>query len=124
MLQPALDAAELMADDGIEATVLDLRWLAPLDEATLTAAAKACAWRVVVVHEANLTAGFGAEIVARLHGAHGEEISSDGARLAVQRVAAPNIRIPAAPHLRDALIPGVDEIVAAVRRVACVEAKA
>jgi pyruvate dehydrogenase E1 component beta subunit len=59
-------AAEQLAAQGVEATILDLRTLVPLDEETLVKAVEATG-RCVVVHEAPLSAGFGAEIVATLH---------------------------------------------------------
>jgi len=58
-----LDAARRLAQQGIEAEVLDLRSLKPLDEAAVLAAARATG-RVVVVHEANRMCGVGAEVAA------------------------------------------------------------
>jgi 2-oxoisovalerate dehydrogenase E1 component len=103
-------AAERLAEQGLEATVLDLRWLSPLDEEALAAAVKAGGGRALVVHEANLTGGFGAEIAARIY-----ENPSPGVRPSVRRLATPNVRIPAAPVLRAALIPDMEAIVAASR---------
>ncbi|ESS06369.1 MAG: pyruvate/2-oxoglutarate dehydrogenase complex, dehydrogenase (E1) component, beta subunit [uncultured archaeon A07HB70] len=65
MTQPALDAAEALADDGVDTEVVDLRTLAPLDRETLVASFEKTG-RAVVVHEAPRTAGVGAEVVAAL----------------------------------------------------------
>ena len=58
-------AAELLAERGISAEVIDLRSLVPLDVETIVASVNKTG-RAVVVHEAPLTAGFGAEIAALL----------------------------------------------------------
>src|SRR5262249_52292879 len=87
-----LEAAAALAGDGIEAAVLDLRWLAPPDEAAIDAAVSACGGRVLVVHEATRPGGFGAEVAAG--------IAERGfARLTgpVGRLATPDSRIPASP---------------------------
>jgi 2-oxoisovalerate dehydrogenase E1 component beta subunit len=65
MVPRCLDAAEAAADDGVEVGVLDLRSLVPLDLDALAEAARSTG-RVVVVHEAPMTVGFGAEVVARV----------------------------------------------------------
>jgi 2-oxoisovalerate dehydrogenase E1 component len=111
MLQPALDAADALKQEGVEVSVLDLRWLSPLDEEQLVATVKAASRRAVVAHEANLTGGFGAEIVARLY----ETLGSTP--LQVVRVATPNVRIPASPVLMRALVPGAKQIATAVRGI-------
>jgi pyruvate/2-oxoglutarate/acetoin dehydrogenase E1 component len=65
-----------------------------------------------VVHEANLTGGFGAEIAARIGERFFEELDSP-----VRRLATPNVRIPSAPALQEALVPQVHDIVEAARRL-------
>lgn len=65
MVQRALAAAERLAQEGIEAEVIDPRTLRPLDEETLVASVRKTG-RVLIVHEAVLTGGFGGEIAARL----------------------------------------------------------
>src|SRR3984893_15684411 len=67
MLQVALDAATQLAEEGVDVGVLDLRWLCPLDNDGLRSAVKSASGKVIVLHEANRTGGFGAEVVARLH---------------------------------------------------------
>lgn len=117
MVNPCLDAAQSLHRDGIDVSVLDLRWLAPLDEEALMSAAQAAGWRVVIVHEAVRTGGFGAEIVTRL-----VESAGDVSELKVRRLTTPDVRIPAAPLLQRALLPDVSRIINAVREV--VEEKA
>ncbi len=63
MLYEALDAAERAAAEGVECTVVDLRTLWPVDIETLVASVSATG-RLVVVHEAPRTCGFGAELVS------------------------------------------------------------
>lgn len=66
MVAVALEAAELLAEDGISAEVLDLRTLAPFDVKTIIDSVKKTG-RAIVVHEAPRTAGVGAEIVATIN---------------------------------------------------------
>ena len=61
----ALEAANILAREGIEAEVIDLRTLKPLDFGTIAQSVKKTN-RAVVVHEACLSGGFGAEISARI----------------------------------------------------------
>ncbi len=104
-----LEASRQLGQDGIEAAVLDLRWLSPFDDAALSAAVMGCHGRAVIAHDANLTGGFSAEIAARLHEQHGP-----GA-IQICRVASPDIRVPAAPLLQRALLPDAAAIVRAAK---------
>ena len=65
MVTETLAAAEILAAEGCEATVIDVATLKPLDTATLLSAVQNTG-RAVIVHEAAATAGFGAEIAARI----------------------------------------------------------
>ncbi|MGH9572255.1 MAG: alpha-ketoacid dehydrogenase subunit alpha/beta [Candidatus Acidiferrales bacterium] len=112
MLGPSLEAADSLKQDNIDVAVLDLRWLSPLDEEALFKAVENAGYRAVVAHEANITCGFGAEVVARLHEAFA------GVPLQIARVGAPNVRIPASPVLMRALIPNASQIANTVHRVA------
>jgi pyruvate dehydrogenase E1 component subunit beta len=102
-------AAERLAADGVSAAVLDLRTLVPLDVETLCAEVVRTG-RCVIVHEAPLSAGFGAEVSATLM----EEVFYD-LDAPVARVAAFDVPFPAA-SLEDHYLPSVDRVVAAVRR--------
>lgn len=98
----AKEAAEQLANEGISAAVLDLRWLSPLDTSAIDALVSSCGGRVMIVHEANVTGGFGAEIAAgiceRLPGSQ------------VRRVGTPDSRIPASPVLSAAILPNPQTI--------------
>ena len=112
MMRTALEAAGILCQSGIETAVLDLRWLCPLDVDALKEAVVSSSGRVVIAHEANLTGGFGAEIVARIH-----ELCDETLALRVVRVGTPDVRMPAAPVLQRELLPSAGRIVDAVRRV-------
>lgn len=101
-----LEAAEQLQVDGIEASVLDLRWLSPLDDAAIDSVVKESDGYVLVVHEANVTGGVGAEIAARISARNWSVLKAP-----VHRIGAKDVRIPASPQLRQAVLPSVDEIV-------------
>jgi len=100
-----LEAAEVLAREGVEAEVLDLRTLAPLDREAVLATVQRTG-RVVVVDEDYVRAGLTGEVAALLLEA--------GSRPAYARVAVEET-IPFAPHLEQAALPNVARIVAAVR---------
>jgi pyruvate dehydrogenase E1 component beta subunit len=106
-----LRAADQLAQEGISASVLDLRTLVPLDVETLVGEV-ARTGRCVVVHEAPLTGGFGAEVVATLV----EEAFYD-LDAPVARVAAYDSPYPAA-SLEHWYLPSLDRVVAAARKTA------
>ncbi len=105
-----LAAADTLAAEGISAEVVDVATLAPLDAATILASV-ARTGRCVVVHEAPLTAGFGAEIAARLAG---EGLFSLVAP--VERVTGWDTVMPL-PRLEGRYRPGEARILAAARKV-------
>jgi pyruvate dehydrogenase E1 component beta subunit len=103
-------AADLAAERGISCTVIDLRTLVPLDETTLVEAF-ARTGRGAVVHEAPLTAGFGAEIVATV-----QEHAFWALEAPIGRVAAPDVPYPIGP-IEEAYIPGPERVLAEITRV-------
>jgi pyruvate dehydrogenase E1 component beta subunit len=109
-LWTCLTAAEQLAAQGVDAEVIDLRTLRPLDTPTLLASV-ARTGRAVVVEEGWRSGGIGAEITARL-----VEHAFWDLDAPVERVASAEVPIPYAKHLEDAALPGVDDVVAAVRR--------
>lgn len=111
MLDPVLECAERLDADGIQASVLDLRWLSPLDHEAIAEVVSRC-HRVVIAHEANVTGGFGAEVAARIADHLLFELDAP-----VKRVGSPDVRYPSAPSLQDALLPGVDDLLAAAAEV-------
>ena len=112
MLHEALSAADDLALDGIHASVLDLRWLRPLDDAAIADVVRAAGGRVVVAHEANLTAGFGAEIAAGITERHFDILAAP-----VSRVGLNDLRMPSAPVLQAAVLPRAADIVDAARKL-------
>jgi pyruvate/2-oxoglutarate/acetoin dehydrogenase E1 component len=106
MLFQALDAAEKLAGEDVSAEVIDARWLNPFDWPTLFESVKKTG-RLLIVHEAVVTGGFGAEVAARVSSQLHGELEAPVARLGV-----PDCRIPAAPHLQRVLVPGANAIVA------------
>lgn len=106
----ALAAAERLAQESIEAEVIDLRTLVPLDERTVLESV-ARTRHAVVIHEAVRRNGFGAELAALI-----TENLFDDLGAPVQRVAGPDTPIPYAKVLEDAFVPGEDDIVAAAKR--------
>jgi 2-oxoisovalerate dehydrogenase E1 component len=111
MALAAEEAASALAERGIEATVVDLRWLSPLDDEAIAAAVSRTN-RVLVAHEANVTGGFGAEIAARIGERHFGELDAP-----VRRVGAPDVRIPPAPVLQEALLPSAASIERAAKQL-------
>lgn len=106
----ALAAADALAGEGVEAAVVDVATLKPLDEDTLLASV-ARTGRCVIVHEAPLTAGFGAEIAARL-----VDRGLTSLLAPVRRVAGYDTVMPL-PRLEHCYMPGGPEILAACRDV-------
>ncbi|RZS81613.1 alpha-ketoacid dehydrogenase subunit beta [Pigmentiphaga kullae] len=111
MLFQALEAAARLAREGIEAEVINARWIAPFDWPALLASVGRTG-RLLVVHEANVTGGFGAEIAARVQ----DELYGR-LRAPVRRLGVADCRIPAAPHLQAALIPDAGRISQAAREL-------
>jgi pyruvate dehydrogenase E1 component beta subunit len=111
LVHDALRAADELAADGIEATVIDPRTLVPLDLETIVESVRRTN-RLVVAHEAVEHGGFGGEIAAQV-----QEAAFDHLDAPVVRVGAPFAPVPLSPPLEDAFLPGADDIVTAVRGV-------
>jgi pyruvate/2-oxoglutarate/acetoin dehydrogenase E1 component len=109
----ALDAAEQMqAEDGVSVEVIDLRSLAPLDEAAIYRTVKKTN-RLLIVHEDTRTGGIAGEITARV-----SETCFEWLDAPVLRVTAADIPLPYAPALEDYVLPQTTDIVRALRRLA------
>ncbi|MBA3034207.1 MAG: alpha-ketoacid dehydrogenase subunit beta [Gammaproteobacteria bacterium] len=108
-LPKTLAAAEILAADGVEAEVIDLRVLRPLDTATIAAAVAKC-HRVVVVDEGWRSGSLAAEVMARIFENAFWELDAP-----VVRVCSEEVPIPYAKHLEDAALPQPEKIVAAVK---------
>lgn len=109
MVHRCRKAAELAAEDGVDVEVLDLRWLKPIDAQGLAAAVRRTR-RAVVVHEAPLTAGLGAEVSALITERAFSELAAP-----VERVAGFDVPYPAGP-LEQQYLPTVDRILLALQR--------
>jgi pyruvate/2-oxoglutarate/acetoin dehydrogenase E1 component len=110
-LGKTLQAAEQLAKDGIDAEVVDLRSLRPLDEATFLASV-AKTHRAVVVDEGWKSVGLSAEISARIVEGVFYELDAP-----VARVCSREVPVPYARHMEEATIPQVPRIVAAAKKV-------
>jgi pyruvate dehydrogenase E1 component beta subunit len=109
MVHRCLKVAELAAEDGVDLEVLDLRWLKPIDTAGLAASVSRTR-RAVVVHEAPLTAGLGAEVAALVTENCFRELAAP-----VQRVTGFDVPYPAGP-LEPQYLPTIDRVLFAVQR--------
>jgi len=106
-VQIALQAADDAQAQGVSVEVIDLRTLVPLDVATL-ASSVAKTGRAVVVQEAPLTAGFGAEVVATI-----QEESFFSLQAPIRRVASPDVPYPV-QMLEEHYIPNAERVLQAV----------
>jgi 2-oxoisovalerate dehydrogenase E1 component beta subunit len=112
MAHTALEAAEQLAKEGIEAEVIDLRTLLPLDKEAIFASVKKTN-KLLVVHEDTKTGGLAGEIAALVFEGAFEDL--DGP---VSRVAALDTPVPYAPTLEERFLPNVEKVVAAARELA------
>ncbi len=111
-LSKALQAAEQLAKEGLEAEVVDLRMLRPLDMGTVLASV-ARTHRAIVVDEAWRTGSFSAEVAARI-----QEEGFDLLDGPVLRVCSQEVPMPYAIHLERAALPQVEDILAAAQQLA------
>ena len=109
MMQVSLRAAAQLEEQGISCEVVDLRTLRPLDMHSVYESVRKT-HRLVVAEEDWLTGGLGAEIAALV-----SEVCFDDLDAPVRRVAMPDIPLPYAKNLELALVPGEEEVIAAVR---------
>jgi pyruvate/2-oxoglutarate/acetoin dehydrogenase E1 component len=112
----ALEAAEQLAEDGIEAEVIDLRTLKPYDARTIIESVKRTG-RLLIAHEAPLVGGFGAEIAAML--AQSEAFAYLEAP--VVRLGGADVPIPYNRALEQATVPQVEDIAVAAQRLVKLE---
>jgi 2-oxoisovalerate dehydrogenase E1 component beta subunit len=100
----------MLEREGASVEVVDLRSLAPLDKETVLESVRKTS-RALIVHEANMTAGFGAEIAALIAAEAFDYLDAP-----VTRVASLDVPVPFSPPLEMAMLPSVDKIVAAARQ--------
>jgi len=108
MVPRALAAAEVLAGEGIEAEVIDLRWIAPLDSATVRESVYRTD-RLVVVEEQVHPGGWGATLISLLAQEGLPENSMPRA------VSLPTMPLAFSQPLEDAAVPSVERIAAALR---------
>jgi pyruvate/2-oxoglutarate/acetoin dehydrogenase E1 component len=107
----ALDAAEALSKEGIEAEVIDLRSLRPLDEKTFLASV-ARTHRALIVDEGWRSGSISAEISARIMEGAFYELDAP-----VERICSAEVPMPYAKHLEDAALPQVDTIIETTRKM-------
>jgi len=109
MTHLCLEAASILEKEGIEVEVLDLRTLKPLDFNLISTSVKKTN-RVVIVHEACLTGGFGGELAALI----GNKLF-DYLDAPIARVASKDVPMPFSPVMEDFVVPSTQDIVLAIR---------
>lgn len=112
MAHTSLEAAETLAKEGIDAEVIDLRTLMPLDKDAILASVKRTN-KLLVVHEDTRTGGIAGEIAAIVCEGAFEDL--DGP---ITRVTALDTPVPYAPPLEERFLPNAEKIVAAARELA------
>lgn len=110
MVHKALEAAEILAQEGISVEVIDPRTLVPLDEETIIQSVIKTG-HVVIVHEAVKRGGFGGEIASVI----AESEAFDYLDAPIRRLGGKAVPIPYNPTLEKAAIPQVEDIVAVVK---------
>jgi pyruvate dehydrogenase E1 component beta subunit len=110
VLYEALEAAEVLANEGVEVDVIDVATLKPLDSETILRSVEKTG-RCVIVHEAPRTAGYGAEIAAQI-----AERALYSLLAPIRRVTGYDVVVPLF-RLEKQYMPSVERITDAVRRV-------
>jgi 2-oxoisovalerate dehydrogenase E1 component beta subunit len=108
----ALEAAERIAAEGVSVEVVDLRTLLPFDRETVIASVRKTG-RLLIVHEASLTGGVGAEIAAVAAQNCFERLDAP-----IRRLASPDVPVPFAPTLEEAILPNAEKVYEALRELA------
>jgi 2-oxoisovalerate dehydrogenase E1 component len=112
VLQRTLNAARLVAErDGVSVEVIDLRSLNPVDWERLGDSVRKTS-RVLIAYEDSLSWGYGAEIAARIADEHFAWLDAP-----VMRIASTDTFVAYAPQLEDAILPQVEGIAAAIRKL-------
>jgi 2-oxoisovalerate dehydrogenase E1 component len=112
LVQRSYLAAQELAEEGIDAEVLDLRTMQPLDFESIARSVRKTG-RVVIAHEDTLFCGFGAEVAARIANECFMDLDAP-----VRRVAALDTPVAYAPKLEDVILPQKDTVLQAVRELA------
>ena len=109
----ALQAAEQAAEEGIPVEVVDLRTLLPVDREAILASVRKTG-KALIVHEDNLTGGYGAEIAAILASEAFSDLDAP-----VRRLCAPDVpALPFSHPMQEWVMPNTEKIAAAIRDLA------
>ena len=111
MLGVAFKAAAELGKEGIDIEIVDLRTLVPLDKETILQSVRKTG-RLVVLHEATRTGGFGGEIAALV-----AEEAFGSLKAPIKRVAAPDIPVPFSPPLEQFYIPNEGQLIEAIKAI-------
>ena len=111
MVHLALEAAEALAQEGIEVEVVDLRSIVPLDTETIVSSVAKTS-RAIVLFESHRFLGIGAEVASVI-----AEEAFGSLDAPVVRLSPPNVPVPFSPALEDAYLPQVADIEDAVRKL-------
>ncbi len=111
MVHVALEAAEILSKEGIEAEVLDLRTLLPLDRTAIAATVKKTN-KAIILHEDTKTGGIAGEVTAVIH-----EEAFDDLDGPVVRITALDTPVPFSPPLEEYFLPKVADVVREARRL-------
>lgn len=111
MVPVVLNAVQQIAAHGIETEVLDLRTLVPLDRQGIIKSVQKTG-KVLIVHEANRTCGFGAEVAALI-----SEYAFEYLDAPIRRLTPPDIPVPSARHLAEAYLPNVNDVIQAIQQL-------
>ncbi len=109
MVHTAVDAAKLLADEGINCEVIDPRSYSPLDTTTILASVRKTG-RLVIVDESHPRCSLATDIAALV-----AEDAFDALRAPIRRVTGAHAPVPFSPPLEDAYLPSVDRVADAVR---------
>src|SRR5437588_5564321 len=111
MLHVALEAAELLAKEGIELEVLDLRTLLPLDREAIADTVRRTN-RVIILHEDTKTGGIAGEVAASINDEAFDELDAP-----IVRITSLDTPVPFSPPLEQAFLPKVEDVVREARRL-------
>lgn len=111
MLHRALEAAQILAKEGVSVEVVDPRSILPLDEDIILSSVEKTG-KVVIVNEAPVFGGFGGEIAALL-----ADKGLDFLEAPVKRVGAPFCPVPSSPEMEQFYLPDAENIIQAVREI-------
>ncbi len=111
MVHRSMAAAKTLAQEGIEAEVIDVRTLVPFDWQTVFDSVSRTG-KLVIVHEATLTGGWGAEVAARV-----ADSCIGYLQAPIRRVTAPDTPVPFAPVMEQFYVPSVERVVSTVKEI-------